>query len=74
MQPVRCVAAIKHAVAVLPLVDRLPGRAKAFCKGRRRLIAALDRRTQLGRRRGLAVKMDQHLAPRSECSPDPNLP
>jgi hypothetical protein len=61
LQPVRRVAAVMHADPVLPLADGLRGRAKAFRKDRGRLIAGLDRRPHLRRRRRLAVKTDQHV-------------
>ena len=57
----RRVAAVMHRIPVLPLVDRLLGRAELLGKNRGRLIAGLDRRPHLRRRRRLAVKMDQHV-------------
>ena len=60
LQPVRCVAAIMHAVAVLPLVDGLLGRPEPLRKDRGRRVAGLDRRPNFRRRRRLLVKMDQH--------------
>jgi hypothetical protein len=60
LQPVGRVAAVKHAVAVPPLVDRLLGRPEPLRQDRRRLVARLDRRPHPWRRRCLLVKMDQH--------------
>jgi hypothetical protein len=60
LQVVRRVAAVMHAVAVLPLTDGLLGRAEPFCKDRGRLIAGLDCRPYLWCRRRLLVKMNQH--------------
>jgi hypothetical protein len=54
------VAAVMHAVPVLPLTDGLPGRAEAFRQGRCRLVADLDCRPYLWCRRRLLVKMNQH--------------
>ena len=62
LQPVRRVAAIMDAVAVPPFVDRVLGRAETFRQHRRRLFARLDRSPNLGRRRRLLVKMDQHVS------------
>ena len=61
LQAVRGVAAVMHAVPVLPLVDGLLGRAKPLRQHRGWLVAGLDRRPHLRRRRRLAVKMDQHV-------------
>ena len=61
LQPVRRVAAVMNAVAVFPFVDGLLGRAEPLRQNRRRRITGLDRRPHLRCRRGLAVKMDQHV-------------
>ena len=53
-------AAILDAVAMTPFVDRLRCYPEALSQHRPDLIALLDRRTHLGRRRRLLVKMDQH--------------
>ncbi len=49
-----------HTVAMFPFVDGLLGRPEPLRQRRRRLCAGLDRRPNLGRRRRLLVKMDQH--------------
>ena len=61
LQPVRGVAAVMHRVAMLPFGDGLLGRPEPPGQHRRRLIAGLDRRPNLRRRRRLAMKMDQHV-------------
>ena len=53
-------AAVITTVTVPSLVDGLLGRPEPLRKSRRRLIAGLNRRAHLRRRRRLAVKMDQH--------------
>jgi hypothetical protein len=60
LQPVRCVAAVEHAIAMAPLVDRLLRRAEPLGQNRRRLAARLDHGAHLRRGRRLLVKMDQH--------------
>lgn len=60
LQAVRCMTAVVNAVAVLPFIHRLLGRAEAFSQGRCRLVTRLDRRPYLWCRRRLFVKMDQH--------------
>ena len=56
----RRVAAVMRRVPVLPLIDRLLGRAEPLREDGRRLPAGLDRCPNLRRRRRLLVKMDQH--------------
>jgi hypothetical protein len=68
LKPVRRVAAILDGVALAPFPYGLLGRPAAVCKNPGRFIAGLYRRPDLRRRRGLAVKLDQHVALPSRAS------
>lgn len=68
LQAVWRVAAVMHAVALAPFVDRLRRHTEPLGQHRPRLIARLDRRTHPGGRRCLLVKMDQHGCPPSRSS------
>ena len=65
LQPVRRVAAVLHAVALAPLPHRLLADPVALGHQPGRLVARLDRRPDLRRRRRLLVKRDQHVSPPS---------
>ena len=68
LKPVRRVAAILDAVSLAPFIDGLRRHPETFRKNRSRVIAALNGRTDLWRRRRLLVKMDQHCRPPSRKS------
>ena len=67
-QAMRRVAAILDHVTLASLVDRLRRHAEVFGQNSSGLIARLDRRTNLGRHRRLAVEMDQHARSPSRMS------
>ena len=68
LQPMGRMAAILDAIALAPLVDGLRCHPETLGKNRPCIIAVLNRRSDLRRRRRLLVKMDQHGRPPSRSS------
>jgi hypothetical protein len=73
LQLVRRVAVTLETVAPAPFVDRLLCHPEARGQHRATLVTLLDRCPQLGRRRCLAVKMDQHVRAPSRMSHSTDL-
>lgn len=66
---VRCVAAVRHVIAVTPLPHCLLRDPVALRHPPRRFATRLDRRPDLRRRRSLLVQRDQHVPTPSRASP-----